>query len=733
MREMDTLWERCQSGEINRADWAYEKRAKILDVTYSEDDLIKIEVTKGCVQDSFSLGNTIASELRMTVVPPVEHEVYYDAKVLYEVRIITRDDGDTPWYQFGHFYIKEATQVDDTWQLVCYDRLSRLNRPYKGADSSTTSAALNLILGQLGLTLDSRSQVNSFSGTITGLKEYTYREILGFIGSLNAGNWIVTESNQLRLIKPELNAPLVSVDEDNTKKLLRKLSVTYDKVVIRTGTNSEKEIIAGTGSNEFEVSDPWATQATANLILNQLLNFEINPENTQSSEMDLALEIGDTIEVDGKPVQLMSVDYSGQLFMSVNTPVEPEVYNKGRFTMGGGGDSDLEKVLGLDQCVRLTGWSFKNDPLHNCVVLPTEDTGNGFLFEQPMSQGESNPSEKVTTKVKGGSSIIGPIQIKAQNDQQRVDLSETDTSNARSVTFVDSAPNSIIGLNKINTSSAYTLYNAFLRTRMKSLNLLNFDTYNCETFEGMFDDSSCEVIDISSFAIRRKYQFDNWNITAPTQSCKNMFRNSDSLRKITLPNEVLSDNVYGMFEGCEMLSEVNLPDVLFQVENCERMFINTSSLKKVDLNRLYFVSNTNPTRSINWYQMFTGTGAEEISINQKAFDNLSTMDILNGPERAIASVNASSMFSGCENLKKISLPKREDGKFIFIDNASYMFRETISLEGILDLTGYDFNPTYVNWTTFDGCSASEIRVSESYNNRIFNMIQAVTDIPVSTW
>lgn len=724
MRTTDALWHRCQSGDIDRADWTYEKRIKILDVIYTEDDLIKIEVTKGCVQDSFSLGNTISSELRTTVIPPREHEVYYDAKVLYEVRIITRNDGETPWYEFGHFYIKEATQVNDSWQLVCYDRLSRLNRQYKGADSSTTQAALNNILVQLGITLDPRSQVNSFTGNITGLKEYTYREILGFIGSLNAGNWIITESNQLRLIRPELSTPLSIVNADNTKKLMKKLSVTYDRVSIKTGTNSEKEITAGTGPNEFEVLNPWATQATADLILNQLANFEINPEDTQSSEMDVALEIGDTIEVSGRPVQLMSVDYSGQLYMSVNTPVEPETYNKGRFTIGGGDGGgtdpeDKERIEVIEELLDSKG----------CILIKKADLDLNSRYTHDISKGTcvilSSDIDKVMLRVpidsdkvrfKGGIGVVDYNSCFINSSKENIDITSLVTKSATTVESMFynlKADSDISGKFELNLSSAENLRAMFDNATLPEYTTLNYELGRAKSLESSFrnmksiktldmrrlDLSTVEVFDytfsnnatLSEVIFNRSFDLDF------VKKARRMFRNSTALTSIKGGANFVLDgkktgyyqfDLFQMFENCSNLEELdfnimgNVVDVSFT-----SMFKGCAKLKKIDLSNLIA---TMPS---------SGAWGSNIGSMQ-------------------------NMFEGCEALEEIKLPAirypHENESRLWNININHAFKNTPNLKSDIDLRNLFASRTYSAIEPLVNCGAPRVFINaySAYANRV---------------
>ena len=52
----------------------------------------------------------------------------------------------------------------------------------------------------MGVELDSRTALNG-SYQVEYPNDYTMREVLGYIGAVNGGNWNITETGKLRLVR----------------------------------------------------------------------------------------------------------------------------------------------------------------------------------------------------------------------------------------------------------------------------------------------------------------------------------------------------------------------------------------------------------------------------------------------------------------------------------------------------------------------------------------------------
>ena len=62
------------------------------------------------------------------------------------------------------------------------------------------STAANTLAALMGITVDSRSQISNTYTIDYPANNYTIRDVLGYIATANAGNWIITAANKLLLV-----------------------------------------------------------------------------------------------------------------------------------------------------------------------------------------------------------------------------------------------------------------------------------------------------------------------------------------------------------------------------------------------------------------------------------------------------------------------------------------------------------------------------------------------------
>ena len=104
----------------------------------------------------------------------------------------------------GVFYIDERTYPHEgQMTLVCYDAMVGIDRPYfeegdPGVWPRSMPDMVNWIASEMGVAVDSRTRVEAYSMDL--ISDKTIRQMLGYIGAANAGNWVVTAENKLLLV-----------------------------------------------------------------------------------------------------------------------------------------------------------------------------------------------------------------------------------------------------------------------------------------------------------------------------------------------------------------------------------------------------------------------------------------------------------------------------------------------------------------------------------------------------
>lgn len=720
MRDLGTLWEQCHNGTIPRTEWDYERKLTIDGVVYLDENIIKVEQEKGLLGNTISLGNTVSSKLKATVIPYKDHIVNRNSLVKLELRVVTLHNGTSDWYEFGYYYLDSAEKEADKWTIVCYDAMHKLEVPFT-EQSTDVNGALNIILNTLGVSMDPRTSITN-NIPLPKADEFTMREVLGYIGSLNFGNWHITEQNKLRLVKLSSYTPVWTVNKSNSKRIIQRPEMTFNKVIVKTSSNKKDRFIAGSGTNEFEIFNPWGSQELADSILSQLSSYTFFPGEVKSTEINPAVELGDTIEIEGNIVNLYQINYSTRMYADISTPDDTDRFQQYFHFESGGYNWEYEQqlmyheqqlmyheqrlniieaelktvkeTLGLSDCKIISDSEIQtlrngkkrythNDPSIKCIIVPHN-------IEQLEIRGVNLGPDNII-KIKGGQGLTSAEDM-FYEDYLKVDISELNTSKVKNFSGmfrdIESTGNVIIGLEDIDTRMAETMAGMFLRNRhIENLNL-TYKTNKVKNMNSMF--RSCKnltILNISSFD------------TSNVETTEYMFRESNKLKKIDMRNADFSNLKDGssMFLNCTSLETVILPhelrfgnvDSSYGLRN---MFEGCSSL--VDIRTSAFKSNPG-TKIRNITSMFRGCSSlPEIDLSNLVVERSSSL---------------ANTFLGCENLTSLKLPKF-DGSINSYTTISRTFRDTPNLKGVIDLRW--INPMYPT-EAFVNCGAEEIIINQS--------------------
>lgn len=185
-----------------------EVRVVIAGVQYTENDIVSLS-TYGGMFDQFSVGNCAARQIDLTVFP--KEQIPYMADMQVSVRLIA-GDLVSEWIPKGTFYIDTRSEDKYTGalQIHGYDAMLKAEQLWNGTVGTRQTAAASNIASRIGVTLDSRTNLNTSYTVASDENGYTMREILSLIAKCNAGNWIITDMNTLLLIRlgdipPETN------------------------------------------------------------------------------------------------------------------------------------------------------------------------------------------------------------------------------------------------------------------------------------------------------------------------------------------------------------------------------------------------------------------------------------------------------------------------------------------------------------------------------------------------
>lgn len=199
MQNVPAGWDEVRSGL-----YRMETRATIAGTEYGEADITALHIEAALfAENTVSIGGCVAKEISMTVTP--KGEIPRMAEIRVFVRPIS-DGVETAWLPKGVFYIdtREEDYSNGLLTIHGYDAMLKAEQTYleegdTGEWPRTMKTVVEDIAARLGVSVDSRTVLNE-AYTVEYPGDYTMREILRWIASANAGNWIMTDTGELRLV-----------------------------------------------------------------------------------------------------------------------------------------------------------------------------------------------------------------------------------------------------------------------------------------------------------------------------------------------------------------------------------------------------------------------------------------------------------------------------------------------------------------------------------------------------
>lgn len=181
-------------------------------IVYEDTEIVSASIRAAMLDRDLSVGNCIAKELQLVLYQnPGLFTIPRMAKIELQIRL---NDGDVQsnWYPKGTFYID--TRSEDTHgRLVinAYDAMLMLDTPFctDGEQEEgwpfDDDYIVEEILDRIQIAADpSISEVITNKYKVQypgfGVGAMTMREVLGYIGALYAGNWVITDDNKMRII-----------------------------------------------------------------------------------------------------------------------------------------------------------------------------------------------------------------------------------------------------------------------------------------------------------------------------------------------------------------------------------------------------------------------------------------------------------------------------------------------------------------------------------------------------
>lgn len=323
-------------------------RAVVGGVTYDVAQIVSAKTAQSLGNTSLPVGNCVAAQLDLAL--------WHAGSVprMAEIKLYVRlDDGanQSSWLQKGTYYVdtREYDAEDDVLTLHAYDAMLKTEQPYtqpgnQGAWPRRDTAVVTDIAQRIGVTIDARTTSildKGYQVQYPGIRledgapkysadgAFSMREVLGYIGVMYGGNWIISDAGALRLVplRGEVSGLRVDVSTLNTSPALDPVS----RVTVVLGTDSDGTEVAYTSGTdtgrELRAVCPWGTQAIADDLIDTLGGYVYQPFEATDALLDPAAELGDEVSVGNVASIIMSAStlYDALYTSDIGAPQDEEI------------------------------------------------------------------------------------------------------------------------------------------------------------------------------------------------------------------------------------------------------------------------------------------------------------------------------------------------------------------------------------------------------------------------
>ena len=285
-----------------------ETKAVIGTVTYTQISTPIIK--RGLFQDSLSVGNCTAASLQVSI--RTNDAIPRSAEVKIYQRLLSEAGGTaTEWLPAGSFFVASRSRdyASGIITLQCYDAMLKTREDYfpdgviTGTWPKTMTEVVSEIAQRIGVSVDARTSIRTESRYQVGVPgELTLMDVLGYIGAVHGGNWIITEEGKLRLV-PLTDAPTAtSTDAYEVTAILGSLqtgkTMTVSRITMTVGEGEEAVTYTAGDDTGYELvikDNPYATQDICDDLLDTLDGTVYAPFSADGAIYDPAIELGDKI------------------------------------------------------------------------------------------------------------------------------------------------------------------------------------------------------------------------------------------------------------------------------------------------------------------------------------------------------------------------------------------------------------------------------------------------------
>lgn len=395
------------------------------------------------------------------------------AKIEFFVRLTNQRDITTAWVKQGTYYIdhRDLDRELNILSVEAFDRMIFAEEKYFSSGTITGTwprsapSVVSDICTRLGISLDSRSQINS-ALMVTAPADLTMRDVLRNIAAAHGGNFIITAENKLRLLPledlpdltllgdengnfvgDEFGNRVLIIEGDFSEMICEKSYSTGDQVTVSGVTlvlDDEHGYIAGNNTGyTLTANCLYADQTAANSALAKIQGVRYNPAEVTGAKFNPLLELGDALYSEGNLFRVyeMEIDYNLVSSAKLSSPIEGDVEHE---------------IPYQTSTERLVNWKAAQTRAY--IDMGLEELELGVRNEiSGMSSSINIQLDSITSRVQGAEGNISTLtqtanslqsQITNANGQissisQKVDNIRLDVSNGEESSWIELTVNGI--------------------------------------------------------------------------------------------------------------------------------------------------------------------------------------------------------------------------------------------------------------------------------------------------
>ncbi len=298
---------------------SFECRLDINGVEYRQDAILSARPSFRVFESAPTIGGVYSSTLDFSLILPANTNIPRMAIVRPFFHVVANGTG-SEWYPLGYFYIDTRTTSRNNsninvFKALCYDVMLKANAEYNESSLSWPATDIDVvreIATKMGTYIDYRTQSLMTQGFSIPLPVgKTYRDVLSYIAVMYCGNWVSSVSGNLLLMPLPPTGGNLDVGDSASTLSTSPTRSGYTKVQIALSEDSENVVEVGSSDDRVMTATcPYMTQALAGTIYNTLSSFAYTPFTANGVWSNPAVELGDTVTINGFSGTVYALDYT---------------------------------------------------------------------------------------------------------------------------------------------------------------------------------------------------------------------------------------------------------------------------------------------------------------------------------------------------------------------------------------------------------------------------------------